>query len=68
MKGLRFQKRIRILPFLWINLSKSGVSFTVGGRNLKLNFGKKGAVASVNVPGTGVSRKSLSRKSTAKSS
>ena len=30
--GLRFQRRIKVLPGLRINLSKSGVGFSVGGR------------------------------------
>jgi len=30
--GLRFQRRIKVLPGVRINLSKSGVGFSVGGR------------------------------------
>jgi hypothetical protein len=30
--GFRFQRRIKILPGLGINVSKSGVGFSAGGR------------------------------------
>lgn len=53
--GFRFQKRIKILPGVTINLSKSGVSTSVGPRGAKLNFGKKGSKATVGLPGTGAS-------------
>ena len=29
--GFRFRKRIRIIPGLWLNASKSGISASVGG-------------------------------------
>ncbi|MBY7719651.1 DUF4236 domain-containing protein [Vibrio parahaemolyticus] len=32
MKGLRYQKRIKVLPFLWVNISKSNFSITIGNR------------------------------------
>ncbi|MBS0396467.1 MAG: DUF4236 domain-containing protein, partial [Proteobacteria bacterium] len=37
--GFRFQRRVRILPGLRLNLSKSGVSASVGGRGAWLTFG-----------------------------
>ena len=42
LKGLRFQKRLRILPGLRINLSKSGASTTLGPRGAGVNIGKDG--------------------------
>lgn len=61
LKGLRIQKRIKMARFLWVNVSKSGVSFSFGRRGLWLNIGKGGTNLSVSAPGTGVSyRRKLS--------
>lgn len=60
MKGLRYQKRIRVLPFLWVNLSKTGISFTIGCQYVKLNVGRRGVWLSGSWVGTGISvRKKL---------
>ena len=40
--GFRFRKRIRIAPGLAINISKSGVSTSIGGKGSTINIGKKG--------------------------
>ena len=53
--GFRFQKRIPILPGVWINLSKSGVSASVGERGSTINIGRNGPTASIGLPGTGLS-------------
>jgi Protein of unknown function (DUF4236) len=53
--GFRFSRRIRILPGLRLNLSKSGVSTSIGGRGAWLTFGKRGTRATVGLPGTGLS-------------
>ncbi|MBS0243351.1 MAG: DUF4236 domain-containing protein [Proteobacteria bacterium] len=54
--GLRFQKRIQILPGVYINLSKSGVSASVGGHGATVNVGSSGRkMVTVGVPGTGLS-------------
>lgn len=54
--GLRFQKRIRILPGVYINLSKSGVSASVGGHGATVNVGSTGRkMITVGVPGSGLS-------------
>lgn len=52
---LRFQKTISLGPLLRINLSKTGVSLSIGPRGCAVTLGPKGASASVGVPGTGVS-------------
>lgn len=39
--GFRFRKRIRIAPGLAINISKSGVSTSIGGKGSTINIGKK---------------------------
>jgi len=48
----RFQKRIKILPGVRLNLSKSGASFSFGGRGLTYNSRGK---ATIGLPGTGLS-------------
>ncbi|WP_332660873.1 DUF4236 domain-containing protein [Brevundimonas sp.] len=52
---LNFFRRIRILPGLWLNVSKKSVSATVGVRGLKTTFGKQGRRTTVGLPGTGLS-------------
>ena len=53
--GFRFSRRIRILPGVRLNLSKSGVSTSIGGHGAWLTFGKRGTRATVGIPGTGLS-------------
>lgn len=53
--GFRFRKRIKILPGFWFNLSKSGISTSIGGKGLTVNLkgGKVKTTASLH--GTGLS-------------
>lgn len=53
--GFRFRRRLRLGKGVWINVSKSGTSLSVGGRGATINFGKKGATTTVGIPGTGLS-------------
>ena len=53
--GFRFQKRISILPGVRINLSKGGVSTSLGPRGADVNIGKNGITANAGIPGTGLS-------------
>ncbi len=53
--ALRFQKRIRILPGLWLNLSKTGISFSLGGNGATMNVGTRSRTFTVGIPGTGLS-------------
>lgn len=55
LKGLRFQKRLRMLPGLRANLSKSGVSASIGPRGANLNVGPGGLSTNAGIPGTGLS-------------
>ena len=41
--GLLFRKRIKIAPGIFINLSKSGASFTIGPKGANVNIGKNSA-------------------------
>jgi Protein of unknown function (DUF4236) len=54
--GFRFRKRLRIIPGIWLNLSKRGVSsVSVGRRGATLNFNKRGTRETVGLPGSGLS-------------
>lgn len=55
LPGLRFQKRISILPGVKINLSKGGVSTSVGGHGASVNLGAKRQTVNLGIPGTGLS-------------
>src|SRR5471032_628573 len=56
LKGLRFQKRLSIIPgLLRINQSKSGVSASAGPKGADINIGRKGITTSAGIPGTGLS-------------
>ena len=51
----RIQERIRILPGVHVNLSKRGVSLSLGGPGASINFSKRGTRTTVGLPGTGIS-------------
>lgn len=72
--GFRFRKSVNVLPGVKLNISKSGISTSVGRRGATVNFSKRGTRATVGIPGTGISystmvgkRRSGSRKSSSKS-
>ena len=52
--GVRFNKRINILPWLKANVGKSGVSLTIGPKGKTLNIGSTGVTVNVSM-GKGVS-------------
>lgn len=52
---MRFRKSIKLAPGVRINLSKSGISTTLGGRGASVNIGKRGTRTTVGIPGTGLS-------------
>lgn len=52
--GLRFQKRIAILPGISINLGKRGASLSIGPRGLKTTISSRGVKHSIGLPGTGI--------------
>lgn len=51
----RFRRRLKILPGLWISLSKKGGSLSVGGHGLTANISKKGVRETVGPPANGIS-------------
>lgn len=53
--GFRFQKRIKIAPGIKINLSKSGISTSLGGPGFTHNIGHGKRRTTLGIPGTGLS-------------
>lgn len=54
--GFSFRKRIKVLPGLTLNLSKSGISTTLGPKGARMTVGgKRGPRVTTGIPGTGVS-------------
>lgn len=57
--GFRFFKRVKLLPGVSLNFSKSGVSTTIGPRGAKVTFGNGKVRETVGIPGTGISYTSV---------
>lgn len=55
---VRFRKIIRITPWLRMNISKGGVSFTVGKKGYHVNVSDEGVKQTIGLPGTGLSYQS----------
>lgn len=53
--GLRFRRRLTIIPGIRLNVSKSGVSASIGRRGAWFTFGRKGTRTTLSIPGTGLS-------------
>ncbi len=52
--GFRLFHRVRIIPGLRLNLSKTGVSASIGTRGAWFTIGRKGTRTTVGLPGTGL--------------
>jgi hypothetical protein len=55
MGYFRFRKTFSIFPGVRINLSKTGVSGSLGGHGATVNIGKNGPNVTLGAPGTGLS-------------
>lgn len=54
--GFRFRKSIKLLPGVKINLSKSGISFTLGKKGCKTNIKSgRSPKTTFTIPKTGIS-------------
>jgi predicted RNA-binding Zn-ribbon protein involved in translation (DUF1610 family) len=53
--SFRFRQSFKILPGLKLNLSKTGLSASIGGAPFTLNLGNCGLMATASIPGTGIS-------------
>lgn len=52
--GIRFRKRVKVLPGVILNFSKSGISTTIGTKGASVNIGKNGVYGNAGIPGTGI--------------
>lgn len=52
--GWRFYKRISIFPGLRLNLSRSGVSASIGHRGAWYTVGARGRRVTIGLPGSGI--------------
>ena len=52
--GIRFRKSIKICKGVRLNLSKSGISYTIGTKGASINTGKNGTYLNTGIPGTGI--------------
>lgn len=53
--GWRFRRSVQLIPGVRINLSRSGISTSVGVKGAHVTFGGKRITRTVGIPGTGIS-------------
>lgn len=53
--GLRYRRRVPLARGLYVNLSRSGASLSVGTRGAHLTVSPRGQRATIGLPGTGLS-------------
>jgi tetratricopeptide (TPR) repeat protein len=64
---MQFRRRIKIAPGVYVNVSKGGLSLSLGTKGLRYTIGKDGSQVNVGLPGTGVYyRKHLGKPGTNK--
>ncbi len=57
--ALRIRKSIKIAPGIRLNVSKKGLSTSLGGKGFTVNVGKKGTRVTTRIPGSGISASHL---------
>ena len=62
---MRFQKRIKILPGITLNLSRKGVSTSLGATGARVTYGHGEKRTTVGLPGTGISHSQVKKIATA---
>jgi hypothetical protein len=55
MGEFRFRRTIRLLPGVHLNISKTGVSLSLGGPGATINLNKEGTQTTLGLPGSGAS-------------
>lgn len=61
--SFRFRKRVKVLPGVWLNLGKSGISTSVGTKGVTVNLKGDAVRTTLSAPGTGISYSSTARPS-----
>jgi hypothetical protein len=52
--GLKFRRRQKLFPGVYLNFSSKGISTTIGVKGFSVNLGSKGTYLNTGVPGTGL--------------
>jgi Protein of unknown function (DUF4236) len=52
-----YRKRIKIIPGVYLNVSKKGISTSIGVRGASVTFGQNGTYLNTGIPGTGLSHR-----------
>src|SRR5687768_8041986 len=55
---IRFHRQFTLFPGVKVNVSKTGMSLTIGGKGFHLNLSKRGVMQTTNLPGKGLSHRS----------
>jgi hypothetical protein len=53
--GWRFRRSFKVIPGVRLNLSKRGLSASIGGAPFTVNVGPRGVYGTASIPGTGIS-------------
>ena len=53
----RFRKSFKVMPGLRLNVSRRGVSATIGAAPFSVSVGPKGVYQELSIPGTGLSHR-----------
>ena len=61
--AFRIRKSFKVAPGVRLNVSKSGISTSLGGKGTTVNLSKRGTKITSSVPGTGISTSKLLRSS-----
>lgn len=64
--GLRYRKSIKLIPGVKLNISKSGISASVGKPGNTANISRRGVKSTVGIPGTGLSYSKMLTKQKSK--
>ncbi len=51
---MRFRRRVKLFPGVYLNLSKTGINTTIGVPVASINFSKQGTFLNAGIPGTGI--------------
>ena len=51
---MKYRKRVTLFPGVRLNISRSGISTTVGVPGASVNLGRRGAYLNTGIPGTGI--------------
>lgn len=65
--AIRFRKSFKVAPGVRLNVSKSGLSTSIGGKGVTTNLSKKGIRVTTGIQGQGCRRPSSTQVSSASS-